>query len=76
VTRKPRVVVVVAAGLLAAYAISYLVFRAGHVERPTRDGSAEVIFPTDARALYLLYRPAAWVDHALTGTNFHIGPHR
>ena len=52
-----------------------MAFRASHVEVWPRDGRRYLIIPSSARWLYYLYRPLMYVDGALTGMRFHIGPH-
>ena len=61
--------------LLLLYALGYGLFRQYHVEVWERDGRSYVIFPRGGRALYYLFRPASYLDGALTGMRFHIGPH-
>jgi hypothetical protein len=62
--------------LVLLYAASYLLFRQTHVEVWEQDRRAYVIFAADARLLYYLWRPLTYLDGALTGMRFHIGPHR
>lgn len=63
---------------LVLYVGSYLAFRTANSETWERDGLAYVIFPQEAHgaALYYLWRPLSYVDGAVTGMRFHIGPHR
>ena len=56
--------------LLLTYALGYLWIRVTYIEEK------EVLFPEDAPVLYYLYRPASYLDQALTGTGTHIGPHQ
>jgi hypothetical protein len=58
------------------YLGSYLGLRATHREVWVRDGKDYLIFPRDWPALYYLFRPLTYLDGALTGLQFHIGPHR
>ena len=60
--------------LFAAYIAGYILFRQTHVEVWERDSQAYVIFP--GSALYYLWRPLTYIDGALTGMQFHIGPHQ
>ena len=61
---------------LTCYVGAYLVFRSNSVEVWPRDGRAYVIVPAEARWLHYVFRPLMYVDGALTGMRFHIGPHR
>lgn len=58
------------------WALSYALFRVTHTEVWEKDGHSYVIFPKDAIALYYFYRPISYVDGAITGIGFHIGPHQ
>jgi hypothetical protein len=70
-----RIATVVVALLL--YVGSYVVFRQLHIEVWQRDRHAYVIFPEGYGALlYYAWRPLSYLDGALTGMRFHIGPHR
>jgi hypothetical protein len=63
--------------VLLVYAGSYLAFRQSNTEVWERDKQAYVIFPTGpGSALYYAWRPLSYVDGAVTGMRFHIGPHR
>jgi hypothetical protein len=65
------------AAVLLIYTGSYLVFRQSHIEVWDRDKQAYVIFPVGpGSALYYAWRPLSYVDGAMTGMRFHIGPHR
>jgi hypothetical protein len=62
-------------GLL--YVASYIAFRQTHVEVWERDKQAYVIFPQSyGLPLYYVWRPLAYLDAAMTGMRYHIGPHR
>lgn len=63
---------------LFVYAGSYLLFRQSNIEVWDRDKRPYVIFPTGGlgSALYYAWRPLSYVDGAMTGMGFHIGPHR
>ena len=63
--------------LFCVYVIGYMGFRATHTEMVEGDesSSAYVIFPKDNAWLYDFFRPMAYVDGAVTGMQFHIGPH-
>ena len=61
-------------GLIAlVYLMSYLIFRSVNAEIWERDGHTYVIFGSTLG--YYLYRPLSYIDGALTGMRFHIGPH-
>jgi hypothetical protein len=62
--------------VVVVYSISYLMYRSAHVETWRNDGKDYLIFPEEQRWVYYLFRPATYVDGALTGMQFHIGPHR
>jgi hypothetical protein len=64
--------------LLVIYVGSYTVFRQTNQEVWTRDKQTYVIFPSGAigQALYYVWRPLSYLDGALTGIRFHVGPHR
>jgi hypothetical protein len=40
------------------------------------DQNTYVIFRSNNKAVYYLYRPMTYIDGAITGIRFHIGPHR
>jgi hypothetical protein len=63
--------------VLLIYAGSYLLFRQSHTEVWDRDKRAYVIFPAGpGSALYYAWRPLSYIDGAVSGMRFHIGPHR
>jgi hypothetical protein len=63
--------------IVALYLVGYVIFRATHQETWQQDGATYVIFPTGAGLiLYYLWRPVSYVDGAITGMKFHIGPHQ
>jgi cbb3-type cytochrome oxidase subunit 3 len=74
--RVPRKSIVAIALTLLLYVGSYVAFRESRKEVWERDGRVYVIFPRGNPALYYLYRPLTYVDGAVTGMRFHIGPHR
>jgi len=61
--------------LMVVYLFGYLVLRTNNAEVWDKDGQAYVIFPESSKALYYAFRPLTYVDGALTGMRFHIGPH-
>lgn len=62
---------------LLVYAGSYLLFRQSNIEVWERDKRPYVIFPAGVGSvLYYAWRPLSYVDGAVTGMGFHIGPHR
>ena len=63
-------------GIALIYVLSYALFRVNHTEIWENDGQTYVIFPEKLVALYYCYRPIAYVDGAITGVGFHIGPHQ
>lgn len=62
-------------GAIAVYCAAYLVLRISTVEVWAKDGAAYVHFPAEPVAVNYAFRPLAYVDGALTGMRFHIGPH-
>jgi hypothetical protein len=60
------------------YVGAYVAFRQARTEVWQRDQQAYVIFPAGGPGALLYYgwRPLTYVDGALTGMRFHIGPHR
>ncbi len=62
--------------LMILYLGSYAFFRTANAEIWERDGQTYVIFPQDQPVFYYAYRPLTYIDAALTGMRFHIGPHR
>jgi hypothetical protein len=63
--------------LVVLYVGGYIGFRQARAEVWERDKQIYVIFPDGAgRLLYYLWRPLTYVDGAITGMRFHIGPHR
>ncbi|MEX3008412.1 hypothetical protein [Hoeflea sp. TYP-13] len=62
--------------LIGIYVLGYIVLRIANAEVWDQDGNTYVIFPNDPIALYYAYRPLTYVDGALTGMRFHIGPHQ
>jgi hypothetical protein len=63
--------------LILLYVGGYIAFRQSNAEVWDRDRQTYVIFPQGgASALYYLWRPLTYVDGAMTGMRFHIGPHR
>jgi len=60
----------------ALYGASYALFRASNSEIWEKDGRRYVIFPKEQVALYYVFRPIAYIDGAITGIGFHIGPHQ
>lgn len=64
------------AGLAEVYLLGYIVIRIMNTEVWEKDGQTYVIFPSSPIALYYGCRPLTYVDNALTGMRFHIGPHQ
>lgn len=62
--------------LLVAYLVSYGVFRSLNIKTWKEDGQEYMIFPARPIALYYIYRPLTYLDGAITGMRFHIGPHQ
>jgi hypothetical protein len=62
--------------ILMAYVLSYSGLRVSWTEVWEKDGSAYMIFPLGAEWVYYLFRPLVYVDGAVTGLRFHIGPHQ
>lgn len=69
--KKPAAVIIV---FIVLYSISYGWVRTTHSEVWERDTNSYVIFPS--AAVYYIFRPATYIDGAMTGMRFHIGPHR
>lgn len=68
-------VVLLAASAVLAYALSYVQFRQSHMERREADGHQYVIYPVAHPLIYRIHRPLMYLDGAVTGMRFHIGPH-
>jgi hypothetical protein len=67
----------IAAILLGLYVDGYRAFRLTNSEIRQSDRHAYLMFPYGyAVVLYYLWRPLSYLDGALTGMRFHIGPHR
>lgn len=62
--------------VVVIYLLGYLALRLLNAEVWDRDGNTYVLFPKQPIALYYLYRPMTYLDAALTGMRFHIGPHQ
>jgi len=62
-------------GFIILYVGGYGIFRAVNLETWSRNGQDYVIYPDSNRVFYMLWRPLDYLDHALTGTGSHIGPH-
>ncbi len=60
--------------VLAAYLGGYFAYRATNTEVWEADGMSYVIF--GSRLSYYLFRPLTYIDGAITGMRFHIGPHQ
>lgn len=69
---------IVAAALLAVlYVGGYLALHQTNIAVWERDRQTYLLFPQNyGVALYYLSRPLSYLDGALTGLRFHIGPHR
>jgi hypothetical protein len=61
--------------LAVVYIAGYLAFRMMQQEVWAGDGKTYVIFPDGTQVLYYLWRPLMYLDGALTGMAFHLGPH-
>ena len=61
---------------LILYVLTYIGLRMSWSEVWIQDQQTYVIFPLGAEWAYYLFRPLAYVDGALTGLRFHIGPHQ
>ncbi len=70
---SPRLI---ATGIVVLYIVSYAWFRSGHQEPQTGTDTVYVVFPERSLWVYYLYRPLSYIDGAVTGMRFHIGPHR
>jgi len=56
------------------YVGAYLGYRFTHTEVWDRDGRPYIIF--GSKISYYAFRPASYLDGALTDTGFHIGPNQ
>jgi hypothetical protein len=72
-----RVLALLAMAVLV-YVGAYVIFPHARTEVWQRDQPAYVTFPDGGSGalLYYAWRPLSYVDGALTGMRFHIGPHR
>lgn len=61
---------------ILVYISSYIYFRQTNIEVWDKDNHAYVIFPKSAPYLYYMWRPLTYVDAAIFGMRFHIGPHQ
>jgi hypothetical protein len=61
---------------LAVYVASHGVFRFANQQVWATNGVSYVLYPSDKAWVYYLFRPMAYLDGALTGTQTHTGPHR
>jgi hypothetical protein len=68
-----RKVTLAIAVLIVLYVAGYLAVRQTYSEVWERDGKVYVLFPSSG--IYYLFRPVTYLDAALTGMRFHIGPH-
>jgi len=66
--------IIVVAVILAAYIGVYAAYRTTNTEVWEVDGMSYVIF--GSRLNYYLFRPLTYIDGAITGMRFHIGPHQ
>ena len=63
--------------LLLIWFVGYISYRSFNQEVWAKDSKTYVILPAGPGiALYYLWRPLMIADGALTGMNFHIGPHQ
>ena len=62
--------------VLIAYVLVYSGLRVSWTEVWAKDGNAYMIFPLGEEWVYYLFRPLSYVDGAMTGMMFHIGPHQ
>lgn len=58
---------------ISLYVMAYVGLRISSLEPSEHDGREYVIFGSSSS--YYFFRPISYVDAALTGMNFHIGPH-
>jgi hypothetical protein len=65
---------IIVAVVLVAYIGAYVAYRTTNTEIWEVDGMSYVIF--GSRLNYYLFRPLTYIDGALTGMRFHIGPHQ
>lgn len=62
--------------VMLVYLAGYAVLRTTNAEVWDKDGETYVLFPKNPTAVYYAYRPLTYLDAALTGMRFHIGPHQ
>ncbi len=61
--------------MLCLYLVGYAALRLANTGVWEKDGQTYVIFLKSPIAVYYAYRPLTYLDGALTGMRFHIGPH-
>jgi len=61
--------------VVALYLASYALFRQTHIQVWNKNGKPYVIFPKGNRVIYYFFKPLSFIDGAVTGMGFHIGPH-
>lgn len=62
--------------LVAIYLAAYIVLRIVNTQVWENDKRAYVMFPQRPIFIFYLFRPLTYLDGAMTGMRFHIGPHR
>jgi hypothetical protein len=72
--RRSRHTSLTMAVALLAYVGSYAWYSASHLEVRAEDGKSYVIFGSSIA--YYVFRPITYIDAAISGMQFHIGPHR
>lgn len=71
-----RLLLIVGIIVLDGYVTGYVLFRNANIQIWAKDNHTYVVFPKEERWLYYFLRPCTYVDAALTGMRFHIGPHQ
>lgn len=54
------------------YFLTYLPIRHSMRETLDSEGRPCVVFPSDRKQIYFIYKPAMWVDERLTRTKFYL----
>lgn len=57
------------------YCLPYISYRNAHVQLWEADHHVYVIYPAGNTLAYRIHRPLMYIDGALTGMRFHLGPH-
>jgi hypothetical protein len=61
--------------IVVLYLVGYALFRQTHIQVWNKNGEPYVVFPKGNPVIYYFFRPLSYIDGAVTGMDFHIGPH-